>query len=146
MQSDHCGWQQNDRKERIFEPDRAEKIACSIVDVIGKGSDAFPARRSGHWGGSVTAVLFTLSSHKLLVQLLLAFALVFSSALTLPEVNITVASREWVVVHVQLKGVCTLCFCALCVNMCSFPPILSKHTPGRSVFAGHLLMPAQEHK
>lgn len=43
IQSAYCGWQKNKRrKKRISEPDRGEKIACSVVDVIGEGSDAFP--------------------------------------------------------------------------------------------------------
>lgn len=38
----------------------------------------------------------------------------FSSALTLPEVNITAASREWVGVRVQLDGEFAACIC-VCV-------------------------------
>ncbi len=48
---------------------------------------------------------------------------VFSSALTLPEVNITAASREWVGVHFQLdwEFVC-VCVC-VCVREIFLPPL-----------------------
>lgn len=42
MQSVYCGWKKTERRERILEPDRGEKIACSVVDVTGEGTDAFP--------------------------------------------------------------------------------------------------------
>lgn len=40
IQSVYSGWQKNERRKRISEPDRGENIACSVVDVIGEGSDA----------------------------------------------------------------------------------------------------------
>lgn len=42
---------------------------------------------------------------------------VFSPALSLPEVNITAASREWVVVRFQLDGEFSAWVC-LCVSVC----------------------------
>lgn len=42
IQSVYCGWKKTERRERISEPDRGEKIACGVVDVIGEGTDAFP--------------------------------------------------------------------------------------------------------
>ena len=95
------------RGKGICEADGGEKIACSVVDVIGEGSDAFPPGSSGHQGVSVSSFSpLALNGQKLLL-LLLASALVlqlFSCALTLPEVNITAASREWVGVRFQHDG------------------------------------------
>lgn len=95
------------RGKGICEADGGEKIACSVVDVIGEGSDAFPPGSSGHQGISVSSFSpLALNGQKLLL-LLLASALVlqlFSCALTLPEVNITAASREWVGVRFQHDG------------------------------------------
>lgn len=90
-----------------------------------------------------------LNGQKLLPPRLRLSFPVFSSALTLPEVNITAASREWVGVRFQLDGEFAACVC-----VCGFSPTLLQRAISfkrnqlarcEPVSAGHLLMPAPLH-
>lgn len=97
----HCGWQQDDRRRKIVS-DRRENC-LKLCGCNSRTQWCISTRLIWPLGSfCLRCPPLALSNPKLLL-LLLAFALVFCSALSQPEVNIAAASREWVVVQFQLN-------------------------------------------